>query len=79
MAHTSSMAAFRALVRAHADWLVKPTPLLKLRGLMVRSEEDTMRPELTLARRHLEKLMARRTPGSARGTAILVPSTAAPP
>ncbi len=79
MAHTNSAAAFRALIRDHADWLVKPTRLLKLRGLMVRSEEDTLRPELALARRHLDKLMVRGTGRRARRTAVLAPSSAAPP
>jgi 7-cyano-7-deazaguanine tRNA-ribosyltransferase len=79
MAHTNSAAAFRALIRDHSDWLVKPTRLLKLRGLMVRSEEDTLRPELTLARRHLDKLMSRKRAGRARMTAVLAPSSAAPP
>jgi 7-cyano-7-deazaguanine tRNA-ribosyltransferase len=79
MAHTSSAMAFRELVRGHSEWLAKPTPLLKLRGLMVRSEEDTMRPELILARRRLERLMARRRAERARTTAVLVPSSAAPP
>jgi 7-cyano-7-deazaguanine tRNA-ribosyltransferase len=79
MAHTSSAVAFRALIRDHSEWLVKPTPLLKLRGLMVRSEEDTVRPELSLARAHLERLMAKKGAGRARGTAVLVPSSAAPP
>jgi 7-cyano-7-deazaguanine tRNA-ribosyltransferase len=82
MAHTSSAVAFRALIRDHSEWLVKPTPLLKLRGLMVRSEEDTHRPELSLARGHLEKLMAKKNKGVGRGrgtTAVLVPSSAAPP
>jgi hypothetical protein len=46
---------------------------------MVRTEEDTMRPELSLARGHLEKLMAKKGAGRARGTAVLVPSSAAPP
>jgi hypothetical protein len=78
MAHTSSAVAFRALVRGHSEWLAKPTPLLKPRGLMVRTEEDTMRPELSLARAHLEKLMAKRE-GRVRTTAVLVPSSAAPP
>jgi len=75
-AHTSSAAAFRALARDHSDFLVKSTPLLKLRGLMVRSEEDTMRPELTLARTRLQKLMAKRV---RKRTAVLVPSNAPPP
>jgi 7-cyano-7-deazaguanine tRNA-ribosyltransferase len=75
-AHTSSAAAFRALARDHSDLLVKPTRLLKLRGLMVRSEEDTMRPELTLARARLQKLMAKRV---RKRTAVLVPSNAPPP
>lgn len=75
-AHTSSAAAFRALVRDHSDLLVKPTRLLKLRGLMVRSEEDTMRPELTLARGRLARLMAKR---ARKATAVLVPSAAPPP
>jgi 7-cyano-7-deazaguanine tRNA-ribosyltransferase len=79
MAHTSSTAAFRALVREHSDWLVKTTPLLKLRGLMIRSDEDTLRPELTLARTHLEKVMANRKAGNKRATAVLVRSSAAPP
>jgi 7-cyano-7-deazaguanine tRNA-ribosyltransferase len=79
MAHTSSAVAFRALIRDHSDWLVKPTPLLKLRGLMVRTEEDTMRPELSLARSHLERLMARKRAAGSRRTAVLVPSSAAPP
>jgi len=78
-AHTSSAMAFRALIRDHSEWLVKPTSLLKLRGLMVRSEEDTKRPELALARKHLERLMAKRGGGRARRTAVLVPSSAAPP
>jgi len=79
MAHTSSAVAFRALIRDHSEWLVKPTPLLKLRGLMVRTEEDTKRPELSLARAHLEKLMAKKRAGRVRRTAVLVPSSAAPP
>jgi 7-cyano-7-deazaguanine tRNA-ribosyltransferase len=79
MAHASSAAAFRALSRDHSDWLAKPTRLLKLRGLMVRSDEDTRRPELALARRHLERLMKRTTTAKARKTAVLVPSSAAPP
>jgi len=79
MAHTSAAVAFRALIRDHSEWLVKPTPLLKLRGLMVRSEEDTLRPELSLARAHLERLLARRRAGRARRTAVLVPRSAAPP
>jgi 7-cyano-7-deazaguanine tRNA-ribosyltransferase len=80
MAHTSSASAFRALIRDHSDWLVKPTRLLKQRGLMIRSDEDTMRPELTLARTHLEKLMARRRTGTHRATtAVLAPGSAAPP
>jgi 7-cyano-7-deazaguanine tRNA-ribosyltransferase len=78
MAHASSAAAFRALSRDHSGWLAKPTRLLKLRGLMVRSDEDTRRPELALARRHLEGLM-RTTTAKARKTAVLVPSSAAPP
>ncbi|MGH9919224.1 MAG: tRNA-guanine transglycosylase, partial [Nitrososphaerales archaeon] len=78
-AHTSSAVAFRALVRDHAEWLAKPTSLLKLRGLMVRSEEDTKRPELAVARKHLEKLMAKRAAERERRTAVLVPSSAAPP
>jgi 7-cyano-7-deazaguanine tRNA-ribosyltransferase len=79
LAHTSSAVAFRALIRDHSEWLVKPTPLLKPRGLMVRSEEDTKRPELSLARAHLEKLMVKKRAGRARRTAVLVPSSAAPP
>jgi 7-cyano-7-deazaguanine tRNA-ribosyltransferase len=79
MAHTNSAVAFRALIHDHSDWLAKPSRLLKLRGLMVRSEEDTLRPELTLARRHLDKLMARKLKGRARVTAVLAPSTASPP
>lgn len=79
MAHTSSAAAFRALGLDHADWLVKPTRLLKLRGLMVRSDVDTKRPELTLAREHLEKVMRKRATGKAKRMAVLVPSSAPPP
>ena len=40
MAHTSLQRAFRLLARNHSEWLAKPTPLLKSRGLMIRSEED---------------------------------------
>jgi 7-cyano-7-deazaguanine tRNA-ribosyltransferase len=79
MAHASSAAAFRALSHDHSDWLVKPTRLLKLRGLMVRSDEDTRRPELSLARSHLERLMVKRRGTKARKTAVLVPGSAAPP
>jgi 7-cyano-7-deazaguanine tRNA-ribosyltransferase len=79
MAHPSSAAAFRALGRDHSDWLAKPTRLLKLRGLMVRSDEDTRRPELALARSHLGRFMAKRTRAKASKTAVLVPSSAAPP
>jgi 7-cyano-7-deazaguanine tRNA-ribosyltransferase len=78
IAHPSTVAAFRDLVRNHAEVLTKPTRLLKLRGLMVRSEEDTARPELALARSHLERL----TKGGAkrnRGMAVLVPGSAHPP
>ncbi|HYR05022.1 MAG TPA: tRNA guanosine(15) transglycosylase TgtA, partial [Nitrososphaerales archaeon] len=78
MAHASSAAAFRALSRDHSDWLVKPTRLLKLRGLLVRSDEDTRRPELALARRHLENLMEKRKTKAGR-TAVLVPTSVAPP
>ncbi|HUH99470.1 MAG TPA: hypothetical protein VLY65_00365, partial [Nitrososphaerales archaeon] len=78
MAHTKAAVAFKGLVKDHADWFVKPTRLMKLRGLMVRSEEDTQRPELSLARRHLGKLMKARRPRP-RSTAILVSSSAAPP
>jgi 7-cyano-7-deazaguanine tRNA-ribosyltransferase len=76
MAHTSSAMAFRALVRDHSSLLVKPTPLLKLRGLMVRTDEDVMRPELTLARAHLARLMTKK---ARKATAVLVPSSAPPP
>jgi 7-cyano-7-deazaguanine tRNA-ribosyltransferase len=80
MAHPRSAAAFRALSRDHSDWLSKPTRLLKVRGLMVRSDEDTRRPELALARRHLERLLGKRgSRAKARRTAVLVPSSAAPP
>jgi 7-cyano-7-deazaguanine tRNA-ribosyltransferase len=79
MAHASSAAAFRALSRDHSDWLVKPTRLLKLRGLLVRSDEDTRRPELALARRHLQMLIEKRTTKKASRTAVLVPSSASPP
>jgi len=79
MAHTSSAVAFRALIRDHSEWLAKPTSLLKLRGVMVRSDEDTRRPELALARKHLERLTARRRAGRAGRTAVLVPSSAPPP
>jgi 7-cyano-7-deazaguanine tRNA-ribosyltransferase len=79
LAHTSSAIAFRALIRDHSDLLVKSTPMMKLRGLMVRSEEDTKRPELTLARRNLDKLMASRPSGKGRATAVLAPSSASPP
>ncbi len=79
MAHTSSAKAFRALALDHSDWLVKSTRLMKLRGLMIRSQEDTRRPELTLAREHLEKVMAKRTSRKAGKTAVLVPSSAPPP
>ena len=78
MAHTSAMRAFRALVREHGDWLAKPTALLKHRGMMVRTDEDLLRPDVTLAKEHLARLMARRRP---RGpaTAVLATSTASPP
>jgi 7-cyano-7-deazaguanine tRNA-ribosyltransferase len=78
-AHTSSALAFRALVRDHSRWLAKPTPALKPRGLMVRSDEDLVRPEVVAAAKRLETLMARRRGGRARATAVLVPSSAAPP
>jgi 7-cyano-7-deazaguanine tRNA-ribosyltransferase len=78
MAHPRSASAFRALVRDRVDWLAKPTRLLKLRGLMVRSEEDTSRPELALARKHLSRLMSARRP-AAKTIAVLVTSSAAPP
>jgi len=79
MAHTSLAAAFRGLVRDHSDWLAKPTRLLKLRGLMVRTEEDTKRPELVLAKRHLDAVMQKGIQVRARKTAVLVQSSAAPP
>ena len=78
MAHTSSTAAFRGLVKAHAAWLAKPTPLLKGRGLMVRSHEDASRPELALARDHLRRLLAKAKPPPGR-VAVLVRSSAPPP
>ena len=79
MAHTNSAAAFRALAMDHSEWLAKPTHLLKLRGLMIRSQEDTLRPELALAKRHLDRVMAKRPAGRARLTAVLAPSSASPP
>ena len=77
MAHPRSALAFRALASGLSGWLAKPTPLLKARGLAVRSEEDRNRPELILARGHLEGAMRRRKKGSK--TAVLVMSDAAPP
>jgi 7-cyano-7-deazaguanine tRNA-ribosyltransferase len=85
MAHTSSQRAFRLLARNHSEWLGKPTPLLKSRGLMIRSDEDRGRPELLLAKNHLDKLNRARSPGTARRaarpkrSAILVVTGAAPP
>ncbi len=79
MAHTSAAVAFRALVRDHADWLTKPTRFLKLRGLMVRSDDDARRPEIALAKAHLERVMSRRRSPGSPTTAVLVPSLAAPP
>lgn len=79
MAHTSAAKAFRALVRDHADFLVKPGRLLRLRGLMVRSEEDTQRPEIRLARSHLGSLMAKKPINRSKMTAVLVVGSAPPP
>jgi 7-cyano-7-deazaguanine tRNA-ribosyltransferase len=76
MAHTSSMEAFRGLARDRQTLLAKSGPLLKPRGLMVRTEEDLYRPEVAVAREHLKRLMSRRR---AHGTALLVPSAAPPP
>ncbi len=53
--------------------------LLKLRGLMVRSEEDTKRPELALARKHLERLMAKRRAEGREGRPSSSPAPRAPP
>lgn len=51
----------------HSDHLAEATPLLKERGLMLRSAEDLVRPELALAARRL-KSVARR---SSRGAVLL--------
>jgi 7-cyano-7-deazaguanine tRNA-ribosyltransferase len=73
--HPSMKAAFRELAR-HSKLLEGGTPLLKERGLLLRSREDEARPELSQVRDHLPGAMRRR-----RGTrlAALVQSSEAKP
>ena len=76
--HPSCARACRALGEEHGKWLSKATPLLKGGGMRIRSDEDVRRPELELVREHLGRVMKKRQ-GRAPKTAVLVPSTAAPP
>ena len=58
MAHPRLRDAFVELAK-HRDLLVEGTPLLKDRGLMLRSEEDLERPELVSARKRLGSVLKR--------------------
>ena len=58
--HPSMKAAFRELAK-HSELLEAGTPLLKEKGLFLRSLEDESRPELNLLRKHSRNTMKRRT------------------
>ena len=58
MAHPRLRDAFVELSK-HRDILAEGTPLLKDRGLMLRSEEDLERPELASARKRLRSALKR--------------------
>jgi 7-cyano-7-deazaguanine tRNA-ribosyltransferase len=58
MAHPRLRDAFFELTK-HRDLLAEGTPLLKNRGLMLRSKEDLERPELISAGRRLEPVLKR--------------------
>ena len=58
MAHPRLRDAFVELSK-HRSMLVEGTPLLKDRGLMLRSEEDLERPELVSAKERLEGVLKR--------------------
>jgi len=60
MAHPRLREAFFELAR-NQNRLKEGTPLLKDRGLMLRSTHDQIRPELTLARMRLRRVMQRST------------------
>jgi 7-cyano-7-deazaguanine tRNA-ribosyltransferase len=66
MAHPRLHDAFIELSR-HRDLLVEGTPLLKNRGLMLRSEEDLKRPELVSAGKRLKRVLK----GSSREAVLL--------
>ena len=54
--HPRTMAAFAEMAK-HSEWLGSATPHLKDRGLLIRSELDTRRPEVTLVAERLEGVM----------------------
>jgi 7-cyano-7-deazaguanine tRNA-ribosyltransferase len=73
MTHPRLRDAFVELSKHH-DVLLEGTPLLKNRGLMLRSEEDLERPELVLAERRLKGVQKRRS----REAVLLVPWDSVP-
>jgi 7-cyano-7-deazaguanine tRNA-ribosyltransferase len=66
-AHPRVATSFKEFV-ANSDWLATGTPFMKDRGLLVRSEADSKRPEFGLVKAHLDPIMKRRGE-----RAILVP------
>src|SRR5207244_8826979 len=76
--HPSMKAAFRELAR-HGELLEGGTPVLKDRGLLLRSREDESRPELSQTRNHLRGAMTKKTRRRGTSLAALVQSSEAKP
>ncbi|MGD0319841.1 MAG: tRNA guanosine(15) transglycosylase TgtA [Nitrososphaerales archaeon] len=70
MAHPRLRDAFVELSK-HRELLVEGTPLLKDRGLMLRSEEDLERPELVSAGKRLEGVLKGTLKGTPREAVLL--------
>ena len=73
MAHPRLRDAFVELSK-HRDLLVDGTPLLKDRGLMLRSDEDLERPELVSAGKRLRSVLKR----TSRGAILITPRDSVP-
>jgi hypothetical protein len=73
MTHPRLRDAFVELSK-HRDLLVEGTPLLKDRGLMLRSKEDLDRPELVSARKRLRSVLKR----TSREAILITPWSSVP-
>ncbi|MBI2649661.1 MAG: hypothetical protein HYW93_08450, partial [Thaumarchaeota archaeon] len=62
--HPSVTKAFIEMAR-RAESLTPGTPMLRERGLMVRSKLDRLRPELSIARDHLHRVFRKRARSAA--------------